>query len=251
MQKDEIITKDNLEENYEFLSKKVLQDRTKNYSPFILSFRNEIIKQHYPLSPLDMLNLDLLYFESLKIDSKPFKGREALNEAFSILEKLNLPFEKRFPLYRDLAIDFQEVEDVRKELHCLKEASYAALKIGRKDEAVALKKDVMALCFRFNEEEKEKIAPTYEELIMEFGPLTGKELYSFYQEGPSIIYDPIETNPFYIRLIDKVNEKLFNYFQEKPQEFSEQKYNSLKRKFLKEEGLEWNPSYTLKGTNKA
>ena len=78
MKTNDKITKDNLEENYSFLYKKVLEERSKNYSPIILSFRNEILRQHYPLSPQDMLNLDLLYFESLKIDGKTYMGREAL-----------------------------------------------------------------------------------------------------------------------------------------------------------------------------
>lgn len=251
MQKDEIITKENLKENYDFLAKKVLDDRAKNYSPFVLSFRNEIIRQHFPISPNDMFNLDLLYFESLKIDSKPYLGREALNEAFSIISNLQLKPEDKYTYYKNLGMDYQEVEDVRKELKCLNEASFAASKIGRIDEAISLKKDVIALSFRFEEGERTKIAPTYEELILQFGPIKGKELYAYYEEGPSVVYDAVESNPFYIRLIDKVNAKIHDYFETNPKELSEQKYNSLKRKYLKEEGLEWKPPYTNLGKNKA
>lgn len=244
MKTNEKITKENLEENYSFLAKKVLDDHAKNYSPIILSFRNEILRQHYPLSPQDMLNLDLLYFESLKIDGKVYLGREALNEAYSILQKIDTFPEDKFSFYKDLGMDFQAVEDVRKEIACLKEASFLASKIGRRDEAIALKKDVIALVFRFPEEERKEEFPPYEELILQFGKDTGKELFALEQEEPYFIYDTVETNPFYVRLIDKVNHKLSDYFQENPNEFSEQKFNSLKRRFLKEEGLEWNPPYT-------
>lgn len=244
MKTNEKITKENLEENYSFLAKKVLDDHAKNYSPIILSFRNEILRQHYPLSPQDMLNLDLLYFESLKIDGKVYLGREALNEAYSILQKIDTFPEDKFSFYKDLGMDFQAVEDVRKEIACLKEASFLASKIGRRDEAIALKKDVIALVFRFPEEERKEQFPPYEELILQFGKDTGKELFALEQEEPYVIYDTVETNPFYVRLIDKVNHKLSDYFQENPNEFSEQKFNSLKRRFLKEEGLEWNPPYT-------
>lgn len=252
MKTNDKITKDNLEENYSFLSKKVLEDRSKNYSPIILSFRNEILRQHYPLSPQDMLNLDLLYFESLKIDGKTFMGREALYEAYSLLQKIETFPEDKFSFYKDLAMDFQTIEDVRKELACLKEASFLASKIGRRDEAIALKKDVISLVFRFREEERKEEFPSYEELILQFGKETGKELFSLEEEEPYILFDTIESNPFYIRLIDKVNHRLSDYFQENPKEFSEQKFNSLKRRFLKEEGLEWNPPYTNpKHINKA
>ena len=248
MEKDEKITNENIKENYDFLYKKVITDRAKNYSPFILSFRNEIIKQHFKISPLDMLNLDLLYFESLKIDGKLYMGRDALNEAYSLLDKIEAFPDDKFNYYRDLWMDFQEIEDVRKELKCLSEASFLASKIGRKDEAFALKRDVIALSFRFPIEEREKVQPSYEELILQFGPIKGKELENYKKEGPSIIYDTIESNPFYIKLIDKVNMKLHDYFNEHKEEFSEQKYNSLKRKYLKEEGLLWEPPYT---SNKA
>lgn len=251
MQKDEIITKENIKENYDFLAKKVLDDRAKNYSPFILSFRNEIIRQHFQISPIDMFNLDLLYFEALKIDSKPYLGREALNEAYSLINKLQLSQEDKYSYYKNLGMDYQEVEDVRKELKCLNEASFAACKIGRIDEAFSLKKDVIALSFRFEEEERKEVAPTYEELILQFGPIKGKELYAYLEEGPSVIYDTVESNPFYVRLIDKVNAKIHDYFEANPNELSEQKYNSLKRKYLKEEGLIWNPPYTYLGNNKA
>ena len=244
MKTDEKITKENLEENYSFLSKKVLEDRAKNYSPILLSFRNEILRQHYPLSPQDMLNLDLLYFESLKIDGKTYLGREALNEAYSLLEKIDVFPDDKFSFYKDLAMDFQSIEDVRKEISCLKEASFLASKIGRRDEAIALKKDVIALAFRFPLEERKEEFPSYEELILQFGKDTGKELFALEEEEPYIIFDTVESNPFYVRLIDKVNHKLADYFQENPQEFTEQKFNSLKRRFLKEEGLEWNPPYT-------
>ena len=252
MKNNDKITKDNLEENYSFLSKKVLEDRSKNYSPIILSFRNEILRQHYPLSPQDMLNLDLLYFESLKIDGKTYLGREALNEAYFLLQRIETFPEDKFCFYKDLAMDFQTIEDVRKEIACLKEASFLASKIGRRDEAIALKKDVIALTFRFKEEERKEEFPTYEELILQFGKDVGKELFALEEEEPYIIFDTIETNPFYVRLIDKINHKLADYFQENPQEFSEQKFNSLKRRFLKEEGLEWNPPCTNpKHINKA
>lgn len=241
MKTNDEITKENLEESYSFLSKKVLEERSKNYSPILLSFRNEIIRQHYPLSPQDMLNLDLLYFESLKIDGKTYLGREALEEAYSLLQKIETFPEDKFSFYKDLAMDFQTIEDVRKEVACLKEASFLASKIGRRDEAIALKKDVIALVFRFPEEERKEEFPSYEELILQFGKDTGKELFSLEEEEPYILYDTVETNPFYIRLIDKVNHRLSDYFQENPKEFSEQKFNSLKRRFLKEEGLEWNP----------
>ncbi len=251
MDKEEKITKENINDNYEFLAKKV-EERAKNYSPIILSFRNEIIRQKYPLSAKDMLNLDLLYFEALKNDGKTFLGREALNEAYDILKKIDLISEERFVFYRNLGIDFQEIEDIRKEVECVKEASFLASKIGRKDEAIALKKDLIALGFRFLPEEREEVVPSYEELILQFGKEIGKELHSLEKEEPCIIYDPIETNPFYTRLIDKVNEKIHLFFEKNPNEFSERKYSSLKRAYLKEEGLEWNPPHTnlnKKGNN--
>ncbi len=253
MSNEEKINEDNLKENYEFLAKKV-GERAKNYSPIILSFRNEIIKQKYPLPPQDMLNLDLLYYESLKIDGKTFKGREAVNEAYSILKKLELTPEDKFDYYRNLGIVFQEMEDVRKEVECVREASFLASKIGRRDEAIALKKDLIALAFRFEVEERKEIFPSYEELILQFGGEKGKELFSLESEEPYVIYDYIETNPFYVRFIDKVNDRLDSYFHDNPKEFSEQKFNLLKRKYLKEEGLEWNPPCTNQskiGNNKA
>ncbi len=253
MNNEEKITKDNLKENYEFLAKKV-KEKAKNYSPIILSFRNEIIKQKYPLSPRDMINLDLLYYESLKIDGKTFKGRDAINEAYSILKKLELSPEDKFDYYKNLGIVFQEMEDIRKEVECVKEASFLASKIGRRDEAIALKKDLIALAFRFEENERKEIFPTYEELVLQFGGEKSKELYALEKEKPYVIYDCVETNPFYVRFIDIVNEKLDSYFLENPKEFTEQKFNSLKKRYLKEEGLEWNPPHTnanCLGNNKA
>ncbi len=244
MDKIDTITKDNLKENYEFLSKKVLDDRSKNYSPIVLSFRNEIIKQKYPLSPLDMINLDLLYFEALKIDGKTFQGREAVNEAYALIKKIEATHDIKFNLFKNLANDFQMLEDVRKEIECVSEASYFALKIGRRDEAIALKKDVIALAKRFPEDEIKEHMPSYEELILQFGKDDGKDLFALEKETPQIVFDPIETNPFYVRLIDKVNAKIDAYFKDNKEQFSEQKFNSLKRRFLKEEGLEWNPPYT-------
>lgn len=244
MDKIDKINKDNLKENYEFLYKKVISDHSKNYSPIVLSFRNEIIKQKYPLSPMDMINLDLMYFEALKIDGKTFNGREAINEAYSLLMKIEATPDLKFTLFKNLGNDFQILEDIRKELNCFSEASYFALKIGRRDEAIALKKDVISLAKRFPETEIDKYMPSYEELILQFGKDSGMELYSFEKESPNIMFDPIETNPFYIRFIDKVNSRIDAYFKENKEEFSEQKFNSLKRKFLKEEGLDWNPPCT-------
>lgn len=241
MEKIDKITKDNIKENYEFLAKKINEDRAKNYSTIILSFRNEILRQKFPLSPMDMTNLDILYFEALKIDGKTYLGRKAIEEAYSIITKIEVSIEDKFVLYKNLAYDFQILEDVRKELKCFSEASYFATKLGKKDEAIALKKDVILLAKRFPEEEKNQYMSSFEELILQFGKEDGKKLYLLEEEEPIIIFDPVETNPFYIRLIDKVNEKIDNYFTENKEEFSEQRFNFLKRKFLKEEGLEWTP----------
>lgn len=243
MEKVDKITKDNIKENYEFLTKKINEDRAKNYSTIILSFRNEILRQKFPLSPMDMANLDILYFEALKIDGKTYLGRKAVEEAYSIIAKIDASIEDKLVLYKNLAYDFQILEDVRKELKCFSEASYFATKLGRKDEAIALKKDVISLAKRFPEEEKNQYMPSFEELILQFGKEDGKNLYLLEEEEPIIIFDPVETNPFYIRLIDKVNEKIDNYFIQNKEEFSEQKFNFLKRKYLKEEGLEWTPPY--------
>ncbi len=239
----EKITLENLRSNFEFLQKKVNEDKAKNYSVIILSFRNEIIKQKFPLSPLDMVNLDLLYFEALKIDGKTFKGREALEEAYDLLKKTNPNPETKFYLYKNLGNDFQILEDIRKELKCFSEASFLASKLGRKDEAIALKKDVISLAKRFSKDEIAEYMPAYEELILQFGKEDGTKLFALEKEEPNIIFDEIETNPFYVCLIDKVNAKIDTYFTENKEEFSEQKFNFLKRKYLKEEGLEWTPPY--------
>lgn len=243
MEKDEKITDKNLKENYEFLYKKVIDDQAKNYSQIILSFRNEIIKQKCPLSPMDMINLDLLYFEALKIDGKTFLGREAIEEAFSLIKQIEATHDIKFAIFRDLGNDFQILEDIRKEIYCFSEASFLASKLSRKDEAISLKKDVISLAKRFEDDEKSQYMPSYEELILQFGKDNGKVLFALENESPAIIFDPVETNPFYIRLIDKVNAKIDNYFSENKEEFSEQKFNTLKRRFLKEEGLDWTPPY--------
>ncbi len=242
MKDEETLTSQNVRESYEFLAKKVLEDHAKNYSRIILNFHNEIVRQQFKLSYADLANLDLLYYEALKLDGLGFKGRAAVNEAFDAVCHLKEEKpETMMNFWKSLMVCFSELEDVERQLFCTNEASYLATRMNREEEAVALKKDVIALAYRFEQPYLSQHLPTFEELILQFGAIKGKELFAYEKETPKVIHDPVETNPFYVRFIDKVNERLHDYFEKNPKEFSEQKFNMLKRRYLKEEGLLWSP----------
>ena len=241
--KKKISTKkeEEIKSSYEYLFEKIMKDKRKDLSQFVLSFREQLIKEEKVESYGELIALDLLYFHSVNNAEEPWKGRDAANEAFTILAKRKDTFDKEelFISYLNLAEAFDYLEDVDKERECYDEAAYYAFLIQNKEKAIFAKEREIRLIFRYPEEQRKDLFPTYETLIMQFGLEEGKRLFDLEKEEPEIIHDPIESNPLFPEIIDGVNIALKEYFDSHKEEFTLENYNIKKRQLLLKTGIDW------------
>lgn len=236
------LTEKDLADAYPFLNRKVHEEHAKNYAPIVANLRNAIVRERYPLSIRDMVRLDLLLVEAYQNDEELTKARPAFEEAFELLVKeKSLPAKDAMELWGAVAFDADLLEDWNRAYEASDEAAYYAHRAGEDAKAIACKKDQIALAWRFDEHERPSKMPTYEELVLLFGKNNGTSLYESEKQVPSMLYDPVETNPFYPKVIDRVNERIKTYFAAYPEQFTEAKFQELKKKYLEEEGLLWNP----------
>lgn len=242
MKEETKLTEKDLADAYPFLNRKVHEEHAKNYAPIVSNLRNAIVRERYPLSTRDMARLDLLLVEAYQNDETLAKARPAFEEAYALVQnEASLSPKEAMELWGALAMDANLLEDWNRAYEASDEASYFAHRAGEEAKAIAWKKDQIALAWRFEETEREKKMPSYEELVLLFGKANGTALFASEKQVPAVMHDPVETNPFYVKVIDSVNERIRAYFVAYPQDFTEDKFNALKQQYLREEGLLWLP----------
>ena len=241
-------TEEQIKSSYEFLFEKVMKDKRKDLSQFVLSFREQLLKEDKVESFGELVALDLLYFHSVNNANEPWKGRDAINEAMKLLEIRKETFEKEELLisYLNIAEAFDYLEDIDKERQCYDEAAYYAFLTQNKEKAIFAKEREITLVYRYPEDQRQALFPTYESLIMQFGLEEGKRLFALEKEVPSIIHDPVESNPLFPKIIDRVNIALKEYFDAHLDEFTLENYNNKKRQLLLKEGIDWSAPYEIK-----
>ena len=234
-----------IKSSYLYLFEKIMKDKRKDLSQFALSFREQLIKDEKVESLGELIALDLLYFHSVNNAGEPWKGREAMKEAFKILSKMKESLSKEELVIANLnvaeALDF--LEDIDKERQCYDEAAYYAFLTQDKEHAVFAKEREIRLVWRYPEEQRASLFPTYESLIMQFGVEEGKRLFDLEKEEPETIHDPIESNPLFPKIIDDINISLKEYFDSHPEEFTLENYNIKKRQLLLKQGIDWTAPY--------
>lgn len=228
-------------EGYDYLFRKIMKEKAKGLSSLALSFRESAFQNGLMQTPSDQLALDLLCFFAFSNDKEPYKGRECALEALDILKKQEKRFlpDEALSSYELLLLAFSELEDVPNERFIAENASYYAFRCGKKEDSYLYMMRNIELCFRFPEEERKALLPNYETLVMMFGKEKAKEMLSFIEKGPSILYDPIEVNPLFIKVLPRVNEELRLYFVAHPSAFSAESFNAKKKEFLAKEGFLW------------
>ena len=230
-----------VKEGYDYLFRKVMKEKAKGLSPLALSFRESAFQNGFMQTPSDQLALDLLCFFAFSNDKEPYKGRDCALEALTILknhEKCFLP-DEALSSYELLLLAFSELEDVPNERFIAENASYYAFRCGKKEDSYLYMMRNIELCFRFPKEEQKDLLPNYETLVMMFGKEKAKEIRSFIEKGPKVLYDPIEVNPLFIKVLPKVNEELRLYFVSHPKEFDVTSFNIKKKEMLAKEGFSW------------
>ena len=247
--KSKITTEEEIKSSYEYLFEKIMKDKRKDLSQFVLSFREQLLKEDKVESFGELVALDLLYFHSVNNAEEPWKGRDAANEAYKLLDirKETFTKEELRIAYFGLAEAFDYLEDIDKERKCYDEAAYYSFQTMAKEEALTAKEREIRLIFRYPEEERKSLFPTYETLIMMFGLEEGKRLFAIEKEKPTIIHDPIESNPLFPKIIDRINIALKEYFDSHQEEFTLENYNIKKRQLLLKEGIDWTAPYEVKG----
>jgi hypothetical protein len=110
-------TEEEIKSSYEYLFEKVMKDKRKDLSQFVLSFREQLLKEDKVESFGELVALDLLYFHSVNNAEEPWKGRDAANEAYKLLQIRKETFSKEELRisYLKLAEAFDYLEDVDKE----------------------------------------------------------------------------------------------------------------------------------------
>jgi len=234
-------TMEEVADSYQYLFEKIMKENRKDLAPFVLSFREQLLKEEKLRSYSDLIAIDILYFHSVNNADEPWKGREAANEAYTVLTNRETTLEKDEILgaYLQLAEVFNFLEDVDKERTYYDKASYFAFLLKDKEKAVAAKEKEIKLVWRYEESERKNLFPKYEELVMQFGLSEAKRLLALESEKPLRIHDPIETNPLFPKIIDKVNVELKEFFNEHKEEFSIERYNEKKHQFLLKYGIDW------------
>lgn len=234
-----------MESSYQYLFEKIMKDKRKDLSLFVGSFREQLIKEEKLRSYSDLVALDILYFHSVNNNDEPWKGREAANEAFKVLESRETSFEKdeAISAYLQLAEVFNYLEDVDKERLSYDHASYLAFLTKDREKSVFAKENEIKLVWRYPEEERKSLFPTKETLMLQFGLTEGKRLFELESVEPKTHHDPIETNPLFTKIIDKVNIALKEYFDKNKENFTLENYNSRKHKMLLEYGIDWKAPY--------
>lgn len=242
-------TEEEIKSSYEYLFEKVMKDKRKDLSQFVLSFREQLLKEDKVESFGELVAIDLLYFHSVNNAEEPWKGRDAANEAYKLLQTRKETFSKEELRisYLKLAEAFDYLEDVDKERECYDEAAYYAFQTQDAKDAIFAKEREIRLVWRYPEEERANLFPTYESLIMMFGLEEGKRLFALEKEKPSIVHDPIESNPLFPKIIDGVNIALREHFDAHQEEFTLENYNIKKRQLLLKAGIDWTAPYEIKG----
>ncbi len=245
-------SEEEIKSSYEYLFEKIMKDKRKDLSQFVLSFREQLLKEDKVESFGELVALDLLYFHSVNNAEEPWKGRDAANEAYKLLDirKETFTKEELRISYLKLAEAFDYLEDIDKERQCYDEASYYAFQTMAKEDAIFAKEREILLVWRYPEEQRKELFPTYESLIMQFGLETGKRLFELEKEEPSTIHDPVESNPLFPKIIDGVNIALKEYFDSRKEEFTLENYNIKKRQLLLKEGIDWTAPYEKEGKTK-
>ena len=237
-----------IKSSYLYLFEKIMRDKRADLSQFVLSFREQLLKEDKIESFGELIALDLLYFHSVNNALEPWKGRDAVNEAFKLLETRKDTFTKEELRisYLKVAEAFDYLEDIEKDRQCYDEASYYAFQTMAKEDALSAKEKEIRLVWRYPEDQRKGLFPTYESLIMMFGLETGKKLFDLEKEEPEMVHDPIESNPLFPKIIDRVNIALKEYFDAHMSEFTLENYNIKKRQLLLKEGIDWTAPYENK-----
>ena len=245
MEKEEKMSLEEAKSGYDYLFKKIMKEKAKGLSPLAISFRESAFRNGFMQEPNDLLALDLLCFFAFSNDKEPYKGRDWALDALETLKKNEKRFlpDEGLSSYELLLLTFSELEDVRNERHLAENASYYAFRCGKKEDSYLYMMRNISLCFRFPKEEQEKLLPNYETLIMMFGKEKAKEIKAFVEKGPDVVYDPIETNPLFVKVLPLVNQELREYFVAHPTDFSVDSFNEKKKEFLQKEGFLWNAPY--------
>lgn len=238
-------TTEEMESSYQYLFEKIMKDKRKDLSIFVLQFREQLLKEEKLRSYSDLVALDILYFHSVNNNEEPWKGRDAANEAFQVLETRETTFDKEEAMsaYLQLAEVFNYLEDVDRERKSYENASYLAFSIRNQEKAVFAKENEIRLVWRYPENERKILFPTKESLMLQFGLEEGKRLFEFEKEAPRITHDPIESNPLFTKIIDSVNIALKEHFDNNKDDFNLDNYNTKKRQLLLEYGIDWKAPY--------
>lgn len=234
-------TMEEVADSYQYLFEKIMNENRKDLAPFVLSFREQLLKEEKLRSYSDLIAIDILYFHSVNNAEEPWKGREAANEAFKVLTSRETTLEKDEILsaYLQLAEVFNYLEDVEKERICYDKASYFAFLLKDTKRSIEAKEKEIKLVWRYEESERANLFPKYEEMAMQFGLAEAKRLLALESEKPLRIHDPIETNPLFPKIIDRVNIELKEYFDSHKEEFTIDRYNEKKHQFLLKYGIDW------------
>lgn len=241
-------SEEEIKSSYEYLFEKIMKDKRKDLAPFALSFREQLIKEEKVESLGELIALDLLYFHSVNNAEEPWKGREAMLEAFKILSTMKESFQKEELVIANINVAqaFDFLEDIDRERQCYDEAAYYAFLTQDKENAVFAKENEIRLVWRYPEDQRASLFPTYESLIMQFGLEEGKRLFALEKEEPEMIHDPIESNPLFPKIIDEINIGLKEYFDSHKEEFTLENYNIKKRQLLLKKGIDWTAPYERK-----
>lgn len=242
------MTEGEMKEGYDFLFTKIMKDRSEGLSTLSLSFRETAFQNGLLQTPSDLFALDMLCYFSFANEKTPWKGSECALEALRTLEKHKDRFlpEEALSCCELLLLALNELEDVPNERKCALEAAFYAFRCGKREDAYLYMVRHIDLCFRFPKEEWDCLLPNYETLLLMFGKEKGKALFEYMKKGPSVLHDPIETNPLFVKVLPLVNQRLKDYFLAHPKDFNRANYEEKKQAFLLEEGFAWTPARTLK-----
>jgi hypothetical protein len=101
-------------------------------------------------------------------------------------------------------------------------------------------KKVLDLAWRYDGADRLLEMPSKESLCTQFGGDEAKVLLDYAKTPHGESHDPIETSPLYLKLIDSVNEILYESFEKSKKTLSLKEFNAKKKEVIASFGLEWN-----------
>jgi hypothetical protein len=231
-----------LEECFRYLSKGVAKASRGRWGDLVFAFRAKIVTENSVRSYADIAALDLLYVKAVFKEGTPWKGRSSALEALEAVKKGDTVISRldKMDIYAELGADFLALEDVKRAKDAFSETSLLAIQLAQKGKALKAMEKVIDLAWRYEAADRPLEMPSKESLFLQFGTDEAKLLLGYAKTPPRKIHDPVETNPMYLKVIDEVNELLYESFEKSKKTLSLKEFNKRKKEVIASFGLEWN-----------